>query len=117
MTSLAIQESTLSIKGFKSKSKITISSKKLHNASMILRAINHGLRQDIIKLIEKNGKMTVTEIYAKLKLEQSVASQQLAILRNAGILITERDGKYIHYTINFQRIENIHTFVEDIVNY
>ncbi len=117
MTSLAIQESTLSIKGLNNKSKITIQSKKLRNAAMVIRAINHGLRQDIIKLIEKNGKMTVSEIYAKLKLEQSVASQQLAILRNAGILSTEREGKYIHYSINVDRIKNIQSFIEDIVNY
>ena len=49
-------------------------------AAMILRALNHKLRQQIVKLIDEQQKMTVTEIYVKLRLEQSVASQHLAIL-------------------------------------
>lgn len=84
-------------------------------AAMVLRAINHKLRQQIIKLLEEHKKMTVTEIYVKLRLEQSVASQHLAILRRAGIVVTERDGKFIHYTINTQRVAEVASFVEDLV--
>lgn len=84
-------------------------------AAMVLRAINHKLRQQMIKLLEEHKRMTVTEIYVKLRLEQSVASQHLAILRRAGIVMTERDGKFIHYTINTQRIAEIAKFVEELV--
>ena len=61
---------------------------QLKKAALILRAVNHKLRQQIMKLIHQNGKMTVTEIYVKLRLEQSVASQHLAILRKAGFVNT-----------------------------
>ena len=44
----------------------------LKKAAMILRALNHKLRQQIVKLIDENKKLTVTEIYIKLRLEQSV---------------------------------------------
>lgn len=84
-------------------------------AAMILRAINHKLRQQIIKLLEENRKMAVTDIYVKLRLEQSVASQHLAILRRAGIVVTERDGKFIYYSLNTRRIAEITGFVEDLV--
>jgi len=90
----------------------------LHNlkkAAMVLRAINHKLRQQVLKLIDENGKMTVTEIYVKLRLEQSVASQHLAILRKAGVVSTERDGKFIYYTINSSRIDTINEFVKNLV--
>src|SRR5450432_3669152 len=80
-------------------------------AALILRALNHKLRQQIIKLIDEQGKMTVTELYVKLRLEQSVASQHLAILRKAGFVKTVRDGKFIYYSINFSRIESINEFV------
>ena len=72
----------------------------LKKAAMILRALNHKLRQQIVKLIDENKKLTVTEIYIKLRLEQSVASQHLAILRRAGIVKTTRDGKFIYYSVN-----------------
>ena len=85
-------------------------------ASLILRAINHKLRQQILKLIDEQGKITVTEIYVKLRLEQSVASQHLAILRKAGFVKTERDGKFIYYTVNSARLEELNQFVETLLN-
>lgn len=86
------------------------------SAAMTLRAINHKLRQQIIKLLEENKRMNVTDIYVKLRLEQSVASQHLAILRRANIVITERDGKFIHYALNHQRIASVAKFVNDLIN-
>jgi DNA-binding transcriptional ArsR family regulator len=87
----------------------------LKKAAMVLRAINHKLRQQILKLIDENGKMTVTEIYVKLRLEQSVASQHLAILRKAGFVKTERDGKFIYYAVNTERLEELNKFIKELV--
>lgn len=86
----------------------------LRKAVLILRAVNHKLRQSIVRLLEEYGKLTVTEIYVKLRLEQSVASQHLAILRRAGVVITERDGKYIFYSLNKPRIGEIALLVEEL---
>ncbi len=84
-------------------------------AALTLRALNHKLRQQLIKLIDEEQKLTVTEIYVRLRLEQSVASQHLAILRKAGIVSTQRDGKFIHYIINHKRIEEVNKFVTELV--
>jgi len=83
-------------------------------ASMILRAINHKIRRRIIELLEENKTMTVTEIFIKLRIEQSAASQHLAILRNEGVVHTKRDGKYIHYSLNFERIDEVMGFVKSL---
>jgi DNA-binding transcriptional ArsR family regulator len=85
-------------------------------ASLILRAINHKLRQQILKLIAEQGKITVTELYVKLRLEQSVASQHLAILRKAGFVKTDRDGKFIYYSVNNSRLDDLNKFVESLLN-
>ena len=66
--------------------------------------------------MEEHGRMTVTDIYIKLRLEQSVASQHLAILRKAGVVVTERDGKYIHYTLDKGRIKEISELIGDLVS-
>jgi DNA-binding transcriptional ArsR family regulator len=87
----------------------------IKKASLVLRSLNHKLRQQIIKLIHESEKLTVTEIYVKLRLEQSVASQHLAILRKAGIVSTKREGKFIFYTINTQRVEAIEEFVHKLI--
>jgi len=83
--------------------------------AMILRALNHKLRQQIVKLIDEHKKVTVTEIYVKLRLEQSVASQHLAILRRASIVTTIREGKFIYYAVDYNRLEQINKFVEQLV--
>ena len=88
----------------------------LKKAAMILRALNHKLRQQIVKIIDENKKLTVTEIYIRLRLEQSVASQHLAILRRAGIVKTTRDGKFIYYTVNHDKIRQIMKSVDDLTH-
>ena len=84
-------------------------------AQMILRALNHKLRQQILKLIQENESIIVTDIYVKLKIEQSVASQHLAILRRANIVNTTREGKFIKYVVNHDRINEIHNFVDQLL--
>jgi len=97
-------------------STLTIDLLNIKKAALILRAVNHKLRQQIIKLIDEHQKMTVTEIYVKLRLEQSVASQHLAILRKAGFVKTLRDGKFIFYSVNTTRLQEINHFVDDLLN-
>ena len=88
---------------------------KIKKAALVLRALNHKLRQQILKTIDEQKRITVTELYVKLRLEQSVASQHLAILRKADIVNTVREGKFIFYTINEERISDINKFVKDLV--
>lgn len=85
-------------------------------AGLIIRAVNHKLRQQILKLIDEHGKITVTELYVKLRLEQSVASQHLAILRKAGFVKTVREGKFIYYSVNTDRIKELNIFVNELLN-
>lgn len=87
----------------------------LKKAALILRAVNHPLRQQILKLLNQHGKMTVTEIYKKLRLEQSVASQHLAILRKAGFVVTDREGKFIFYSVNHRRLKDLHQFSHTLI--
>jgi DNA-binding transcriptional ArsR family regulator len=79
----------------------------VRKTSLIFRAINHKLRQQIIQQLLQHDQMTVTEIFEALFLEQSVASQHLAILRRTGFVKTKREGKYIWYMINPKRLEQI----------
>ncbi|MGB1217028.1 MAG: ArsR/SmtB family transcription factor [Saprospiraceae bacterium] len=89
---------------------------ELRRAVLVLRAVNHKLRQSIVDLLEEHGRMTVTEIYIKLRLEQSVASQHLAILRKAGVVVTERDGKFIYYALDKDRLAQISRLIEELAH-
>jgi DNA-binding transcriptional ArsR family regulator len=106
---------TLASAKISAQSVLNIDYHSIKKAALVLRALNHKLRQQLLKLIEEEQKITVTEIYVRLRLEQSVASQHLAILRKAGIVSTQRDGKFIYYTVNHNRIDEIGKFVKDLI--
>ncbi|MEX0598270.1 MAG: metalloregulator ArsR/SmtB family transcription factor [Candidatus Paceibacterota bacterium] len=94
------------------KENIVIKGGILQSAALAVRAINHPLRKKIIDLLETNGEMVVTDIYVQLRTEQSVASQHLAILRNAGFVVTKRNGKFIHYALNTERFKKSAELIE-----
>lgn len=96
------------------KDEIVIKGGVLQDAALAVRAINHPLRKKLIDLLEENGEMVVTDIYVKLRTEQSVASQHLAILRNAGFVTTRRDGKFIHYTLDKDRFKHSAKLIEQL---
>ncbi|MBX2938958.1 MAG: winged helix-turn-helix transcriptional regulator [Ferruginibacter sp.] len=101
--------------GNEAPSSININYHNVKKASLVLRALNHKLRQQILTLIETEKKITVTEIYVRLRLEQSVASQHLAIMRKAGVVTTQREGKYIYYLVNYKRIDELNQCVQEMV--
>jgi ArsR family transcriptional regulator, virulence genes transcriptional regulator len=87
---------------------------EVRKAALVLRAVNHKLRQKMLHLIEDAERITVTEIFVKMRLEQSVASQHLAILRRAGVVLTERDGKFIYYSVDKKRLEQISSLAGEL---
>ena len=88
---------------------------KLKKAALVLRALNHPLRQKILKTVHQKQSINVTDLYKTLKLEQSVASQHLGILRKAGFVMPSREGRVIHYSVNYERIEELNALVNEIL--
>lgn len=97
--------------------KVSVHNERLQVSAEILRAVAHPLRMKILEFIDRNTEINVNKIYNTLGLEQSITSQHLRILRIAGLVDTERDGKYIHYSINYDKvggtIEAVRRFVEN----
>ena len=89
------------------KAKVTINNEKLQISSEILRALAHPLRMRILEFIDNHKTINVNKIYNTLKLEQSITSQHLRILRLAGVVITSREGKFIHYSIDYSKVNNV----------
>lgn len=97
-----------------SKEEVKLDYASMRKAALVVRAVSHPVRQKMLALIEEKKKVTVTEIYTKMKLEQSVASQHLAILRKAKIAIATRDGKFIHYGIDKKQVDLITTLTSEL---
>jgi ArsR family transcriptional regulator len=85
-------------------------------SSEILRAVAHPLRLKILEFIDLNPNINVNKIYSSLQLEQSITSQHLRTLRDVGLVNAHREGKYIRYTINYNKIVHIITTVENFLD-
>ena len=88
----------------------------LKKGARVLRAFNHPLRQNMLKLLHNNTQMKVGDIYKKLKIDQSVASAHLGILRQARLVQTTRQGKCIFYSVHYQRLEEMNGLVGQLVD-
>src|SRR5688572_26567278 len=80
----------------------------LEKAKAKIRALNHPLRQKMLALIKQNkNRMPVTPIYKTLKIEQSIASLSLQILRNAKLVTTKKEGKFVYYSVDDKAINKL----------
>ncbi len=94
---------------------LVIETIELKKAALVFRAINHPLRQQILRVLHNHPRMSVTNLYLKLRLEQSVASQHLAILRRVGFVTTEREGKKVFYSVNYARLEYVTSHAQVLI--
>lgn len=84
-----------------------LDNKKAERLYLSLRAALHPLRQRIMGEISHYGERTVQPIYNALKIEQSICSQHLKILRAANIVTCRRAGKHIYYSVNVKTIREL----------
>ena len=74
----------------------------------ILKAVAHPLRLQIVELLE-NGERCVGDIVRILKVPQSIASQQLTLMKDKQVLKCRRDGTKSFYSIrNLNVISVLH---------
>ena len=66
--------------------------------AQFFRALAHPVRIRILEILVR-GDRSVQELQKVLKLEQPVVSQQLAVLRNRGIVTSQKQGLSVRYAL------------------
>ena len=74
--------------------------------SQILKALSHSTRLAILDIL-RDGEQCVCHIEAILGLRQAYISQQLMILKQAGLLEARRDGLNLYYRVIKPEVFNI----------
>ncbi len=72
---------------------------KMIGCARYLKAVADPIRLQIVRVLQ-NGPMTVSDISLFLELELANISHHLRVLFNARMVTTERDGKYIYYSLS-----------------
>ncbi len=73
-------------------------SERFQTAAQLFKALSHPARLAILDVL-RNGEQCVCHMEAVLGFRQAYLSQQLAVLREAGILQDRREGWNIYYRI------------------
>jgi len=97
--------------------KVKFDKEKLSYSTELMRALAHPLRLRILEFIDNHGSTNVNKIYNTLSLEQSITSQHLRILKLAGVVMDKRDGKFIHYSINYDVISKVDRAMKNFLNF
>lgn len=84
-----------------------LSPESLEKAAAMLKAIAHPVRISIVGTLEDGKKLTVTEIYKQLGIEQAVASHHLVILKDRGVLSSRREGKNTWYYLKHENLKTV----------
>lgn len=79
------------------------------------RALAHPDRIRILETLTR-GTRSVQELQEVLELEQPVVSQQLAVLRNQGIVTSQKEGVSVRYSLRDPAIEELLVVARRIFN-
>ena len=69
-----------------------------HFKAQFFRALAHPTRIRMLEILVRGGR-TVQELQEALTLDQPIVSQQLAVLRNQGIISAQKEGLSVRYTL------------------
>lgn len=71
----------------------------MQNAEKIYKALSDPNRLKILSMLDKK-KLCVCEITDFFNLATSTVSKHLSILKEAGFILEEKDGKWVNYLLN-----------------
>ena len=80
----------------------------------IFKVLSVETRVKIIELLKANGALGVKDISAKLGITPPAVSQHLKILKQAGLVRSERQGYWIPYSINEEAMEGCREILNEV---
>ena len=92
-----------------------LSANKLKKVANILKTISHPVKLEILEILEQYIKLDVSTILEKLKIkcEISMLSHHLSKMKDNGILISDKKGKQVFYSIADRNILKIFECMEN----
>ncbi|MCQ6268871.1 metalloregulator ArsR/SmtB family transcription factor [Fictibacillus sp. WQ 8-8] len=92
---------------------VVMISEELHR---FLKALASEKRQEIVFLFMERREITVNEVSELVKIGQSTASEQLAILKRGGLLSSRKEGKEVIYFPNRDNVQTLLQTLKDVLS-
>lgn len=82
----------------------------------VFKALADPNRRKILSLLKKKD-MSVTDIQKYFSFTQASLSHHLDVLRRAGLVVTERQGQFIYYSLNISVFEDMANLILNYFKY
>lgn len=79
------------------------------------KALSDGTRREILRLL-RNGDLTAGEIAEKFSISKPSISHHLSILKHAGLVVDEKKGQNIYYSLNTSVMEEVLRWFTNFIN-
>ena len=76
----------------------------MNRAADLFKVLSVDKRIEIIEML-KDGAKNVNALADSLGISQSAVSQHLRVLKSAGLVSDERQGYWVHYSLNMETLE------------
>lgn len=80
-------------------------------AAALFRALADETRLDILKQLREQGEVCVCDFKACCSLAQPTVSHHLKVLRDAGLVIGDKRGLWVHYRLNLEKMERLRSLL------
>lgn len=85
-------------------------SKYLITVNLVFKALNDPTRREILELLKK-GDMTAGEIADSFNISKPSISHHLDLLKQAGLVDSEKNGQFITYTLNMTVMDELFSWL------
>src|SRR3982750_2725891 len=96
------------------KSRMEATQTNISDLELLFLALNDKTRLRLLGLMA-DGEVSVGYLADSLNESQPKVSRHLAYMRNAGIVNTRRDGKWIYYGIEYPRDASLRAIMEMVI--
>ena len=72
--------------------------------AQLCKTLSNPKRLEILDILKQEGEITVNSLAEHLEIPKANTSQHLAVLRQAGVVNTRRDGINVYYSLRSDRI-------------
>ncbi len=80
----------------------------------IFQALSSTVRRQILAYLSSTD-LTAGEISARFDISKPSVSKHLSILENAGLIVSEKKGQYVHYSLEQESLFNtLNGFVQEV---
>ncbi len=76
----------------------------------ILKALGDDIRLQIFEML-RHGSLCACKIQERFSITQPTLSHHMKILCDSGIVHADRDGKWVHYSLNCDKLNGLIAFL------